>query len=107
MEYLELANDLLSVKADPACGGRIVSFYDKEHAREYIWYDEKRLPADPLLDYDGNFAGGMDELLPCDLAEHGFPDHGELWQLPLKGEILDGKMVLKGDLPLSKLSYSR
>ena len=53
--------------------------FDKESQVEFLWYDASRLPVKPELDYDENFASRIDELLPCDLPEHGVPDHGELW----------------------------
>lgn len=107
MSYVHLENSFISVKLDPSCGGRIVSLFDKEYNREFLWYDETRVPADPALDYDGNFAGGMDELLPCDLPERGFPDHGELWQTPLECSSAGNVLTVRGKLPLSQLFYKR
>ena len=69
-----LENPCLRITVDPACGGRVTGFFAKKTAREFFWFDRSRPPADPALDYDGNFAGGMDELLPCDLPEVPWPD---------------------------------
>ena len=107
MLFPVLENDFLRITLDPAHGGRIIAFQDKCSGQEMLWYDSSRLPVNPALDYDGNFAGGMDELLPNDPPEDGFPDHGELWTLPLDCEADRKKAELHGVLPLSRLEYRR
>lgn len=107
MSFPVIENDALRVTVDPIHGGRITGFMDKIRGTEQLWYDPARLPVNPALDYDGNFAGGMDELLPNDPPEDGFPDHGELWTLPLDCEAKPGQLALHGILPLSKLAYRR
>lgn len=102
-----LENSLLRIEVDSNHGGRITSFLGKQSQTEMLWYDATRLPVNPALDYDGNFAGGMDELVPCDLPEHGFPDHGELWTQPLQATFEGSQLVLEGRLPKSGLSYRR
>lgn len=105
---LTLENEFLRVSVDPSNGGRITSITDLEHGFEHVAYDPAYVPADPAKDYDSNFAGGMDELLPCDLPEHGFPDHGELWSLPLQHSFTrEGHLLLQGHLPQSDLVYER
>ena len=66
-ELVCLENKTLSVAVDPDHGGRIVRFTDRRFGFEHAWYDASRLPVNPALDYDGNFAGGFDELLPNDV----------------------------------------
>lgn len=107
MAFAALENQFLRIAVDPGHGGRIVSFYDKIRQTEQLWYDPERLPVKPELDYDGNFAGGMDELLPNDPPEAGFPDHGELWTLPLACAANDRSITLDGILKQSELSYRR
>ena len=107
MNYPGIENDHLRITVDPAHGGRIIGFLDKLRGTEQLWYDPSRLPVNPELDYDGNFAGGIDELLPNDPPEEGFPDHGELWTLPLNCKPERGELLLDGKLPLSGLSYHR
>ena len=102
-----LENDLLRVEVDPQHGGRVTSFLAKTPQTELLWYDATRLPVNPALDYDGNFAGGMDELLPCDPPELGFPDHGELWTLPLQATCTPNQLQLEGLLPICGLQYQR
>ena len=102
-----LENDFLKIVIDPAMGGRIISFYDKKRQFEQLWYDSGREPMDPALDYDGNFAGGMDELLPCDIPERNYPDHGELWCLPVTSSLCGDQLTVSGELPISKLKYQR
>ncbi len=102
-----LENDCLRVVIDPNHGGRVIHFFDKRRQAEQLWYDSTRLPVNPALDYDGNFAGGMDELLPNDPPEDGFPDHGELWTLPLAWEMSDYNLWMQNRLQISQLSYRR
>jgi hypothetical protein len=65
----------------------------------------------PYSDYDPNFYGGIDELIPNDLPEtlNGIqsPDHGELWTTSLEYQVQDNKLVLSALLSLSKLRYTR
>ena len=105
MNFPVLENEFLRIATDPEHGGRITGFRDKKSGAELLWYDPARLPVDPALDYDGNFAGGMDELLPNDPPEDGFPDHGELWTLPLDCRKDGDTLVLHGQLPLCGLDY--
>ena len=63
-ELVCLENETLSVAVDPDHGGRIVRFTDRRFGFEHAWYDASRLPVNPALDYDGNFAGGFDEMFP-------------------------------------------
>ena len=102
-----LENSLLRIEVDPEHGGRVTSFFAKMTQTELLWYDASRLPVNPALDYDGNFAGGMDELLPCDPPEHGFPDHGELWTQPLQATFDQDRLILEGRLPKCGLAYRR
>lgn len=102
-----LENDFLKVVIDPSMGGRVISFYDKKRQYEQLWYDPDKEPMDPALDYDGNFAGGMDELLPCDIPERNYPDHGELWCLPVTCSSSGNRLTICGELPISQLKYQR
>src|SRR6185369_8607769 len=62
-------------------------------------------------EYDPNFYGGIDELLPNDLSEaiNGVdcPDHGELWTTPLTAEIAGDRLTLRGRLPKFGITYER
>lgn len=90
LRALILSNDLLSATIVPAVGGRIVSLVHKPTDHEFLWRNANlRLEALPAgSEYDPNFYGGIDELLPNDLPETvagvDLPDHGELWTLPLE-----------------------
>ena len=107
-EFLTLENPFLRISVDPLAGGRVTSLLDREYDFEHVAYDPSYVPADPEKDYDSNFAGGMDELLPCDLPERSFPDHGELWNLVLEAERTgENTLRLQGKLPLSHLFYER
>ena len=69
----------------------------------------EKLPAGS--EYDPNFYGGIDELIPNDMPETvngiDYPDHGELWTLSLQYELTPDGIQLDGVLPLSELSYHR
>ena len=103
----------LSVIVAPAVGGKIISLRHRPSGHEFLWRDEDR----PLkchaagTEYDPNFHGGIDELLPNDLPETicgiNLPDHGELWTASLDYRIEAGKLTVSGKLPLSGLEYRR
>ena len=84
-----LESDHLRLDVAPSVGGRVVSLIHKPSGHEFLW----RNRALPLRreaagsEYDPNFHGGIDELLPNDIPELidgvDCPDHGELWTAPL------------------------
>jgi len=108
-----MENSLLRVEVAPAIGGRIASLVHLPSGREFLWRNPKlALRANtPGSEYDPNFYGGMDELLPNDIPENldgvACPDHGELWTLPLKAEIHAGRLTLSGELPGAGIGYER
>jgi len=80
-----LRSDRLEVVIAPDIGGRIVSLKGIRSGHEFLWTNPSiplRLE-EPGTAYDPNFFGGIDELLPNDIAEIiagvDCPDHGELW----------------------------
>lgn len=97
----------------PSVGGRVVSLVDKNSGHEFLWRNAKlnleRLPSG--AEYDPNFFGGIDELLPNDSPEIiggiDCPDHGELWTTPLEWKVESGKLILSGMLAKFGLSYHR
>jgi hypothetical protein len=108
-----LESDHLRLDVAPSVGGRVVSLVHKPSGHEFLW----RNGALPLRreaagsEYDPNFYGGIDELLPNDIPEviDGVkcPDHGELWTTPLACRRDDDRLVLSGDLPRFGLHYER
>ena len=110
---VRLENNYLQVDVVPAVGGRIVNMVDKESGYSFLWRNERlkleKLPAGS--EYDPNFYGGVDELLPNDIPEtiNGVdsPDHGELWTLGLAHRLEGETLVLSGALPLAGLRYER
>lgn len=103
----------LKVDVAPSVGGRVVSIVDKQSGHEFLWRNQS-LPLElkPAgAEYDPNFYGGIDELLPNDLAEpiNGVdcPDHGELWTTSLQAEISGERLILRGRLPRFGLAYER
>jgi hypothetical protein len=62
-------------------------------------------------EYDPNFFGGVDELLPNDIPETidgiDYPDHGELWTTALHAAVNGEEVTVFGKLQLSGLHYSK
>lgn len=110
---LRMESNFLKVDVAPEVGGRIVSLVEKRTGYEYLWRNPSThlrvLPA--RSEYDPNFFGGIDELLPNDIEETingvACPDHGELWTMPLKSEINGDRIKLRGTLSNFGLEYER
>jgi hypothetical protein len=113
MPIVRLESPELRVDVAPSVGGRVVSIVHKRRGYEFLW----RNSALPLelkragTDYDPNFYGGIDELLPNDVAETiqgvACPDHGELWTTSLRAEVEKDRLILKGVLSAYGLKYER
>jgi hypothetical protein len=103
----------LQVDVAPTIGGRIVGVLNKPAGYEFLWRNRGlRLESKPSgTEYDPNFYGGIDELLPNDLAEpiNGIdcPDHGELWTTALEHRVSENRLVTQGHLPRFGLHYER
>lgn len=112
-EILALENNCLLLKIVPSLGGKITSVFNKQLNKEFLWHnaslDLKR--NEPGADYDINFWGGIDELLPNDIPEAidgiAYPDHGELWTTYLDYIQTSDKITVRGLLPLSELFYEK
>jgi len=106
-------SDHLIAQIAPLVGGRIVSLVEKSTGHEFLWRNPvvglRRLPLGS--EYDPNFFGGIDELLPNDVPETvdgvAYPDHGELWTTPFDWSLEGDAVVLEGRLPYSGLAYRR
>jgi len=110
---IRLESDALRVDVAPGVGGRVVSLVEKSGGHEFLWRN-RSLRLEHLSsgsEYDPNFYGGIDELLPNDLPEEingvPCPDHGELWTLPLSWECEREQLKLVGTLPRFGLQYER
>lgn len=113
LEVLSGENELIRFQIAPSLGGKIISIFNKEHEKEFLW-SNANLPLStqpPGTDYDSTFWGGIDELIPNDLAEQidgtDYPDHGELWTTPLACTVSDDKISVFGKLALSGLYYKK
>jgi len=100
MQYteLELQTKYLSVRIQPAMGGKVTSLYDKRHSHEWLWSNPHL--ESPVANYNRSYireldTGGLDEVLPsvdplctelpgCGLVK--IPDHGDLVRLPWEVE---------------------
>lgn len=110
---VRLENDHLCAEVAPGVGGRVVSLIDKRTGHEFLWRNRdlrlELLPSES--EYDPNFYGGIDELLPNDIPEvlNGVncPDHGELWTTPLGYRIQGDGVIMRGQLARFGLVYER
>lgn len=110
---LRMENEFLQLDIAPAVGGKITSLIDISSGHDFLWRNPalKLARLSPYSEYDPNFYGGIDELLPNDLPEtfNGIqnPDHGELWTTSMEYRVENGELVLSAFLPVSKLHYTR
>jgi len=110
---VHLESRFLEVEVAPSVGGRIVSLIHNATGSELLWRNHalrlQRLSAGS--EYDPNFYGGIDELLPNDMPETidgvPCPDHGELWTTGLDWHEIDSGIKLSGTLPGFGLGYER
>lgn len=114
VEQQVLENDLVRITILPELGGKIFSFFHKKLQKEFLWTDPHQPvhPLEPGSDYDSQFIGGIDELLPNDIPETidgiACPDHGELWTLQLQSTRLTADTLhLEATLPISGLHYEK
>ncbi|MBC7745840.1 MAG: hypothetical protein H7096_12145 [Flavobacterium sp.] len=106
-------NDYIRFEVAPAAGGKIISVYNKQLCKEFLWTN-KNLTLETHqsgADYDTHFFGGIDELIPNDIPEIidsiAYPDHGELWTTTLQYKLFDDQILVYGKLKLSGLSYKK
>jgi len=110
---IRLESDFLRADVAPSVGGRVISLVEKSSGHEFLWRNQDlkltRMPSGS--EYDPNFYGGIDELLPNDLPETingvSCPDHGELWTTPLEWNAVGERLSLRAGLPNFGLSYER
>jgi len=113
IELLTGENDHIKFEIVPASGGKFLSIYNKQLHKEFLWRNKNLVPKihQPGADYDANFLGGIDELLPNDIPETidniEYPDHGELWTTSLDYELFEDKISVFGKLNLSGLYYKK
>ena len=106
-------NDHIKFEIAPTTGGKIISIYNKKLDKEFLWRNTNLLLETHKsgADYDSNFFGGIDELIPNDITETidsiDYPDHGELWTTALDYELLEDKIAVFGKLALSGLYYKK
>lgn len=110
---IRLENHLLQVDVAPSVGGRIVNILEKSSGHQFLWHNEKLTleKLEPGAEYDPNFYGGVDELIPNDIPEiiNGIecPDHGEMWTMALDYKIDGATLVVTGTLPIFGLQYKK
>lgn len=113
VEVLIGENDHIRFVIAPSAGGKILSVYNKILQKEFLWSNRNLLfdTYQPGADYDTNFWGGIDELIPNDISEtidgNEYPDHGELWTTRLEYDLSDDKISVIGKLKLSELYYKK
>jgi hypothetical protein len=110
---IRLENRFLQLDVAPGVGGRIVSLVEKRSGHSFLWRNPalrlERLP--PGSEFDPNFYGGIDDLIPNDFPETvdgiTYPDHGELWTTALSHRVDGEALHLDGMIPLAGLSYTK
>jgi galactose mutarotase-like enzyme len=113
MDAITFENDQIRLVVVPALGGKISSIFNKQLGQEFLWTNASLSlqPLPPGSEYDPNFFGGMDELIPNDMPETidgiEYPDHGELWTTRLEYKVEADSISLFGTLPLSGLHYKK
>ena len=113
VRLLTIENDDLRVEVAPSLGGKVTSVYNKQLKNEFLWHNDGLPLAEQEAgaDYDSNFWGGIDELLPNDIPETvdgvAYPDHGELWTTQLDYKLSDQCLSVYGLLPRSGLFYEK
>ncbi|NUQ63187.1 MAG: DUF5107 domain-containing protein [Pirellulales bacterium] len=113
LRIVRLRSEHLEVDVAPQVGGRIVGIRHLGSGHEFLWRNSRlRLErCRPGSEYDPNFYGGIDELLPNDIPETiggvACPDHGELWTRSLDWRIDGRTLLLEGELPQFGLTYER
>lgn len=113
IEVLIGENNQIKFVIAPSSGGKILSVYNKTLQKEFLWHNTNLLfdINQPGADYDTNFWGGIDELIPNDIPENidanEYPDHGELWTTPLEYDLSNDKISVFGKLKLSELYYKK
>jgi hypothetical protein len=113
IDVLTIESKYLNVAIAPALGGKILSIYNKIIQKEFVWINQQQSleKKEPGADYDTNFLGGIDELIPNDVPEIidsiDYPDHGELWTTALKFSYTDETISVGGKLGLSGLYYNK
>jgi hypothetical protein len=106
-------NSQIKIEVVPDLGGKLLSIFNKLLQKEFLWRNDNLLLSthQPGDDYDSNFIGGIDELIPNDIPETvdsvELPDHGELWTTSLKYEIKDNLLSLTGVLKQCGLFYRK
>lgn len=113
ISVIRLANKFLEMEVAPEIGGRILSLRDIRTGYQFLWNNPnlkiEKLPVGS--EYDPNFYGGIDELLPNDMPQEIndvlCPDHGELWTQALRYTIQPDGILMEGELPISGLTYRR
>ena len=113
LNVIRIESDWLTAEIVPDLGGKISRLYNKRLNHEFLWRNQalKLRHLVPGSEYDPNFYGGIDELLPNDIPEIldgvEYPDHGELWTSRLQQELEKDKISLHGKLQLSGISYRK
>lgn len=112
-QVLRLRSSHLEVDVAPEVGGRIIRVRHMGSGHDFLWTNTRlRLESNPPgSEYDPNFFGGIDELIPNDVPEMidgiACPDHGELWTCRLRWRIDGESLLLTEILPLCGLQYER
>jgi hypothetical protein len=96
---LTLSSENIQIEVAPEIGGRITTFTDRRTGYQFLWKNPnlELRKEQPGAQYDPNFYGGIDELMPNDMPETidevECPDHGELWTASFEHKVLSTHSV--------------
>lgn len=112
MDAIVLESEQIEVKVLPNLGFKVASILHKSKNKEFLFQPIKgsyQIPqyGDNFQEYDRS---GLDEMIPTivedkypigELEGRNLPDHGDVWSIPWKVELLDNKVV--GNVSLRSL----
>lgn len=94
-DSLRLSNGLIEADIIPSLGGKVWNLMHIPSKTQWIWHNPNvnLKEVSTAANYDGNWAGGWEELFPND-AQGEFegrtlPDHGEWWSRSWTAEVLE------------------
>ena len=113
---VQLENDEVRAVILPELGGKIASFCLKKTDFELLFQNCGEYKRPELYSQFADFdASGFDDAFPCidsetihiEGREIKYPDHGEVWTMPLDYEISGGTVVLSGKSRILPYSYQK
>lgn len=111
-----LENEVLKVILLPGRGGKTASILHKPKAFELLAQPKGMYPPlVPGMDFSGGDASGFDDAFPCidgetvmvDGAAVVYPDHGEIWTMPMEASLGEEGILLAGKSRILPCRYQK